>query len=251
MEPKLNDLHRFVENLELSPIVPRGLEDSHNEHRGGYKDSGSVVDGSLVSFTNNLSVEDKQDVLDSTLLAQLAANKKFNREEQTKEWYLYYTKVLEKVGWIIQDFQFMKYQSTSATFTMDEVAIELLAQIAGGTQMAVAGQTIEALKKLPKHDNRVVLFNHQSYSFKAGNFQLLTCAKDGSGQITTAVGAFHFFANENITRFLFWQFDSSKVELYRGVQTCTLNPEVYAKVRSHVKRKLGAKAQTFVKDLEI
>ena len=259
MESKLNDLHFFVKNLELPP-VPEVLEGSFAEHgvdrkdSGSvfdHKDSGSVVDGSLVSFTNSLSGEDKQDVLDSTLLAQLAANKKFDREKQTDQWYSYYKHVLENIGWIVQDFQFIKYQSTGATFTMDEAALELLAEIAGGTQMGVMGRTIEALKKLPKHDNRVVLFNRQSDKVNAGNFQLLTCTKDASGQITTAIGAFHFFYNEKVTRFLFWQFDSSKIKLYRGAQTCTLNSEVYAKVRSQIQKKLGVRAQNFVKGLEI
>ena len=54
MEPKLNDLQLFVENLELPPILPSGLEDSNTEPRADYKKSGSVVGGSLVSFTSSL-----------------------------------------------------------------------------------------------------------------------------------------------------------------------------------------------------
>lgn len=82
-------------------------------------------------LVDRLSGEDKQDVLDSMLLAQLAANKKIDREEQTKERYSYYSNVLQNVGWIIQEMQFAKYNTTDATFTMDKVALELLAQIAG------------------------------------------------------------------------------------------------------------------------
>ena len=96
-----------------------------------------------------------------------------------------------------------------------------------------------------------MLFNHESYQYKAGNFQLMTCTKDVSGQIITALGASHFVADMNVTRFLFWQFDSSKIQLYQSAQTCTLDKEVYAKFRSQIKQKLGIKAQRFVKGLDI
>ena len=64
------------------------------------KEQGFVDCGSLVSFTENLSEQNKEDVLNSTLLAQLAANKKYDRKTQHDEWYTFYMKVLENVGWV-------------------------------------------------------------------------------------------------------------------------------------------------------
>lgn len=60
-------------------------------------DEAAYVDaGSLVSFVAGVSGQHKSDALNSTLLAQLAANKKFDREKQTVEWYDFYKNRLGK-----------------------------------------------------------------------------------------------------------------------------------------------------------
>ena len=75
----------FVKSLELYAMptpVSKGvigrLEDS--------KAQGLVGAGSLVSFTRELSGQNKEDVLNSTLFAQLAATKKYDRCKDTKQW---------------------------------------------------------------------------------------------------------------------------------------------------------------------
>ena len=46
-------------------------------------------------------------MLNSTLFAQLAANKKHDRQNETTEWYNYYKYVLETVGWNVQSFEYV------------------------------------------------------------------------------------------------------------------------------------------------
>ena len=106
------------------------------------------------------------------LLAQLAANKKFNREEQQVDWYSFYHNVLENVGWVAKDFKFVKYNSSNASFSMDKVAIELLAAIATDDELLVIKGTLDALKKLGEGSGIVEMFKTQSYKYKAGNFQV-------------------------------------------------------------------------------
>jgi hypothetical protein len=66
-----------------------------------------AVDGSLVeTFVDGLKGRHLCDVLNVTLLAQLAANVKYDREAEPVPWTKYYTRVLENVGWVVLEFSF-------------------------------------------------------------------------------------------------------------------------------------------------
>lgn len=43
--------------------------------------------------------------MNSTLLAQLVANSRYNRQTNVDAWYAQYVSVLETLGWIVQKFQ--------------------------------------------------------------------------------------------------------------------------------------------------
>lgn len=47
----------------------------------------------------------QDDVLHSTLLAQLSADAHYDRTEQTQEWYAFYLGVLNNVGWVTVKFE--------------------------------------------------------------------------------------------------------------------------------------------------
>ena len=49
----------------------------------------------------------QSDVINSTLLAQLAANKQYDRQNNVDQWYGYYKTVLEQVGWTVQNFEWV------------------------------------------------------------------------------------------------------------------------------------------------
>src|SRR5947209_20542739 len=70
------------------------------------KPSAHVVASSTASFVAGVSKQHREDVLNSTLLADLAASKKYDRENDTENWYQFYRTVLENVGWVIVEFSF-------------------------------------------------------------------------------------------------------------------------------------------------
>lgn len=215
------------------------------------KPSGFVNSGSLVSFVAGVSPQNQADVLNSTLLAQLAANKKFDREKNTTDWYAYYRNVLENVGWVVQAFQFDKYNVGGASVTVDKIVLDVLAAIATGNDLAVITTTLNAVKNLSKsNDNRIVLFDHASHGASNGNFQISSCAESG-GQVAMKIGAFYFSSNQNVERFLWFNFSSSNSTIYKGAQDMTLNGKVFEQARTTVVTKLGDNAKNFVANLDI
>lgn len=214
------------------------------------KPSAFVDGGSLVSFVAGVSGQNREDVLNSTLLAQLAADKKFNRETEVMKWYDYYTTVLGKVGWVTQGFNWEKYTSQQMSFTMDEAVLDIAAAALTGQEELVVAATLEAMRKLPKKDGRLTLFDHSASSEKAGNFQISVCSED-KGAVAMKTMAFYYDAAQQSTTVLFFNFSSANTTLNQSTVAQTLNGQVYGRVRSDVLDKLGDKAKNFVMDLDI
>ncbi|MBK8623025.1 MAG: hypothetical protein IPN79_15045 [Saprospiraceae bacterium] len=213
--------------------------------------SANAVAGSTVSFVTGFPKLQKYDVLNSTLLAQLAANFAFDRESETEDWYRKYTEVLENLGWVLQGFSFAKYNSASANFTMDKVVLNVIAAIATGGQLAVVSATLKALSEAAGDDKALTLLDTNGSSGPAGNFQISAATIDNDLNVSMTLGAFYFKSTEHRTRFLFWSWSSTSVNMYYSAQAVTLNDQIYAMVRQAVIDKLGNNAQKYVADIQI
>ena len=214
------------------------------------KDEAFVNTGSLVSFTDKLSGEDKEDVLNSTMLAQLHANKVANRYTDTDGWYKSYIDVMENIGWIIQDFKFKQFESSSASFKISEVCLELIKALVGD-DAAVLKDVVEMFTALSKNEGGLTLFDTHSFSASKGNFQILPCTKDESGQVVLSFFGSFFNVKSSEQDFFFFSWKSEDVKFFYAGENLTLNKEIYSKVREAVKRKLGNHATDFIDDLEI
>jgi hypothetical protein len=214
------------------------------------KPAAFVDKGSLVCFVAGVSQQNKSDVLNSTLLAQLAADKKYDRETDVMAWYKYYSEVLSKIGWVLSGYNWEEKKASQMSFTMDEAVLEIAAAALTGPEGAVVAATMTALKGLPKKDNRLQLFNHASSSDKAGNFQISACTET-DGAVAMKTMAFYYNAKTSNTDVLFFSYDSASTTLTQSTQTQALDSDVYGAVRDAVLKKLGANATNFVLDLDI
>jgi hypothetical protein len=93
----------FVESLALEALGSERLWRSGASAAladpGPQPHSAYVAAASVVSFVDGVTGQQKEDLLNSTLLAQLAANHRFDREKDTLNWYGAYRTVLWGVGW--------------------------------------------------------------------------------------------------------------------------------------------------------
>lgn len=234
-----------------APMVRDGAQTQDNVPTADPRQpSGFVDNGSLVTFLAGVDRQSQADVLNSMLLAQLAANKKFDRENDTVGWYGFYHDVLENLGWVVQQFAFSKYEVAGASVTVDKVVLEVLTAIATENGAAVAKAAIDAMNALSSDDQRFTLFQQSSHSAQNGNFQVSNCSTDG-GVLKMSLGAFYFSSTRVDTQFLFFGWSTSDTTIYRSGQSIILDRDVYAQVRQSVVAKLGDHAKTFVDDLDI
>lgn len=242
------DTGSFLDLLELEdrPDLPKHKTVKLSDK----KKQGLVDDGSLVSFTVNLTGQQKQDVLYSTLLAQLAANKKHNRFDDPKPWYEFYTNVMGNLGWTMQNFHFDEYKSHQVGFKISQVTLELLSAIIGGEAelLAVVKETLDNLAKSPEG---ITLFGSSSSSGKSGNFQILPCTLDKSNQISVAFLGSYFKADHVAKDYFFVTYQKQDIHLFKSTHVLTLNEDHYSKVREKVIKKLGDKVDRYIDDLDI
>lgn len=212
--------------------------------------SASVDAGQVIAFSPDVTAGDKAAVLNSCLLAQLAATYQYDRETETVKWYDFYNNVLTNCGWMLNGFQFHEYQSSSASFGIDTFMVNLLAGLATGSMLSTVTAAINFLKSLSATDPRSLIFDHNSHSGKNGNFQLSACFRN-SNLLTMSLGCSYFSASQSADNFFFLHFESANSHIYFSTQNITLDMDVFNQVKDDIVKKLGNKAKSFIQDLDI
>ena len=205
--------------------------------------------GSLLSFVDGVSPQEKDDVLFSVQLAQRGASGAFDRFNQTQSWYQKYTEILENLGWTAEQLAFALYDQSEGEVRMDKAALAVIAAIATQNQLAILQESVKALESLADNDGTIQLFDFHTSSEMSGNFQIGAVQKAPNGALALALGAFHVHGMDARRRFLFFSWGAQKVSFWTAAQKMTLNLTLYAQHRDMVQQKLGASAADFIDGL--
>jgi hypothetical protein len=212
-------------------------------------DAAAVDVGSLLSFVEGTSAQERDDVLFSVQLAQRGAAGLFNRFTQPREWYGKYVEILETIGWTAEQLAFARFEQSKGEVRMDKAALAIIAAIATQNQLAVLGEAVKALESLAEEDDTIRFFDFHTTAQTSGNFQLGSVQKSSNGSLAMALGAFHFTSTDDRRKFLFVSWGKQDVEFWTAAQKMTLNQTFYAGKREQVKAKLGAKAGDYIEAL--
>ena len=213
--------------------------------------SAQVNAGSLTSFTENLTGQSKSDVKNSTLLAQLAADKAHDRFGAPMDWYKFYLNVLSNIGWNQPAFAFDDYKSGGSTVRVDEAVLGILAAIATQNEVAIVQATMEGLKALGDGTKQMAIWNANSSNGNNGNFQIMPVDQLANGDVVMVLTGMQFNAKTSHGGFLWWSWSSTSINIQRAASKFVLNEDVYAKVRTAIVDKLGDRATQFVADIDI
>jgi N-acetyl-anhydromuramyl-L-alanine amidase AmpD len=205
---------------------------------------------SLVSFVSDVNGQRRDDVLNSVLLAQLAANRQFPAEDQLLDWYKAFVGVLNKIGWVIEEAEFSTFESSGTVFDVQNAIIDILTTAFGGSFMALITRTLSAIKGLSDSNGKITAFEKNTHSISKGGFQI-GLVKEENNTVYLQIGTFMLTSSNEIRRILFFKSTNDKTSLSYCSRTGTLNEEVYATIRSSVQQKLGLKADEFITGIEI
>jgi hypothetical protein len=238
----------LIRSVQLPPLTSRPATRLlvQGDTPAGYVDAGGSI-----SFAANVTGQARQDILDSTLFAQLGADHDYDREASAKLWYGRFTEILRGSCWFAQEFSFTTYDGKTRSFTVMDVIVDVLLALLTEDARIIAENTLKALKALSRDDHRIVVFEEETHTANEGNFQIGSANETG-GAISLSVGGFYFSVTKHIDRLLWFEFDSDDVTFWKGTQIMTLNQEQYAeKARKLIRDKLGARIEQFIASVDI
>jgi hypothetical protein len=213
--------------------------------------SGAIVGNTLASFVDGVTGQQKTDVLSSMLLAQLAANRRFDKYTDPIGYTKFYGSVLENVGWVIPQFQFRSLRSNQARFTMDSVILRLFKGLLSGDELETVQAAMAAVKALDEGDRRLRIFSKNAAQGAAGNFQMSSVGVSSDGTLSMKLGAFQFNTSSSVTNILWWSYSGNETSMKVMSTTFVLNEKVYGRIRDAVINKLGTHAAEYIAGLVI
>lgn len=249
------DPKSYVAALQLSypensyKIAVRGVP-AEPESTDEAKDTAYLDNKSIVSFVSGVSPENRQDILDSTLLAQLAAGHLYPDPKDLKLWYEKYTEVLRNIGWSIQENEFSEVASSGSLFEMKNAILGIISAAFGGNYVAIVTKVLDALKGLSDSDSKIVAFEKNTHSAGKGTFQL-ALVEEINDAVALHMAGFIVSTTSVVKRILFFSSKKETATVSSNTMACTLNKETYATVRSTIKQKLGDKAQQYISEIAI
>jgi len=199
--------------------------------------TGAACAGCLVALAAGVSPQHGRDVLQSLLLAQLAANAKANRFKDPLTWYRTYQSTLESIGWVaFSDTSFTRYVPQLNRYSLTRVVEDTLRVRTSPDELDLLDDVLLAFT----HDDggpAQFVWECPSHSGGIGNFQIAVATEEENGTVTVQVGRYTFESPVHVTRLAREEFgrDAKFSSAYLAM---TLNEQVFAGLRAAVEQKL-------------
>ncbi len=250
-----NDLQKFVAELNLAPsdysyegLATRSFLEAVEDPN---KEAAFVNDKSLVSFAAGVSIQNRADLLNSLLLAQLAANRQFSSEDDLKKWYDAFFKLMNKLGWLIETSKTTEYIAKGTVVEIESVVLEILQSALGGKVIEVAKSLINAFKSLTdEKKKKFIAFEKNTHSLKKGCF-LFGVADEQNNALSVSFCFILLSSTHEIKQILFFRSQKDESRLETATFKGTLNITIYDKIRKTVIEKLEDNAEKFIAEIEI
>lgn len=247
-----HDISQYVSGLSLAEPeagFPKSKDAATDQVAEGVEQS-FLNAKSLVSFVSEVNGQRRKDVLNSVLIAQLAANKAHPDETQIQEWYKTFIDVLNKLGWVIEAAEFSEWESKGSVFEVENAIIDILTAAFGGTFVSVIKKTLSAIKDLADSNGKITAFEKNTHSVTKGAFQI-GIAKEENETVAMQIGTFLLTSDNQIKKILFFKSTKESTKLNYCSRKGTLNEELYAKGRDAIVAKLGDRVTEFVTVIDI
>lgn len=230
---------------ELGVLEPQAPQFTSN-------DQAFVVGSGTVSFTKSLPADQRADVMDSTLFAQLAANKKYDWEVEPDAWYAYYCKVLNYAGWVVTGMGVSTLSAKGISQTVEQEIIAVIQAALGQAMSAVAlvAKTLKALTDATRNGPALTLFRQRSEKYQTANCQIAIATGEGE-TASLAFAGFRLDFTVQVVQVLFFTFTSKQARLRQNYRTYVLNSSAYASVKEDIQRRIQVLRQRLMAEIEL
>lgn len=239
----------FVEQCELPAGVGyRGTEEVPDTTGS----AAVVVGGDLLSFAGEIAPARRQALLDSALLAQLAAKAQVGDSSKIYEWYECYFNTLMQLGWAIEERSFTEQAHAGEELSVHRAALAAAAALLGETAsyFIVVKSMLDALRSMEPSDPMVTLFDSETCTQNAAKFQI-GVVSGGADQVGVALMAFGLQSDTRITRVLFFKERHAAVRFRQCCAHVAINVGVLDAIQPVLRKKLVARSLGYLHSLRI
>jgi hypothetical protein len=226
--------------MELPSPPPRRspLEEESEVHLDldEKKTQALVVGSDIISFVQGVTPEQRKDILNSSLLAQLAAKRTAPAGGSVYQWYDKYFEVLTNIGWVLQQSGFATYTESSKDLEAHKAVLDIAASLLGPQTAAfeIVKSTLTALERTAKDSPWITLFNRESQVANAARFQISLCESGAGDQFLVSMMAFGLEARSQLTQVLFVKFRANEATLKHYSTKVSINSSILAGVRDEI-----------------
>jgi hypothetical protein len=252
----LSKARDFVNVAELPPPPPIDFDvpKAPQPALDAAKEQAAVVGGEVIAFVKGVTAEQRADIVNASLLAQLIAKKKVPSATTlagVAAWYDSYFDALANIGFAIKDKGFAEYHEQSDSFQAHKAILDVAALLLGGapTALALVKTTLEALQKMDENNPWITVFNRESQSANTARFQIGLAEEDAANGLLLTLMAFGLEARLNVTQVLFFKFRKNDVRLQHQSGKVTISAPMLAALRPEIGERLVAFAQDYIKRL--
>jgi hypothetical protein len=248
----------FVQSAKL-PALQRGrrtrgpLEDSPPLQLRESEAQSLVVGSGLIVAGEKVPVQTREDLVNCTLFAQLAASGEASESSKVMEWYDAYFRWLSVLGWAQSDRQFQDYhfggRQTEAHKAVEKVLVALLGPQAAA--VVVIQVALQALQEMNENSPWLTLFDRQSRTERAARFQVAAAQVDATGLVQIALVAFAMKAKATFTQVLFFKSASSSSSLKYAAGKATIFEAALRDQREQVAQRLAEYRRQLVGEVKL
>ncbi len=241
-----------MQSTTLAPEEIKKLETPPQPPVPSSADATAFVNkSSILIFDQNVSAQQQEDVLNSTLLAQLVADHKYSGQSNSKDWYLTYSDILKNIGWDFDGFTFDQFKSNGKEVCVNEAVMNFLESLLSENALVIAKGAISALKGLGNPNKAAAsIFNQSHNQQTSGQFQFGNVTKSGDA-VELKLGAFYYTSNKKSDDILWVKYANDQVSVFGATAGIILDAEIYEEIRSAIVEKLGSHAKNSIAKLEI
>jgi hypothetical protein len=255
MSKRIQEAAAFVESLKLprKPRAERRLSfGAPKSAADATKQRAMVVGSDIISFVAGTDPALRTAIMNSALLAQLAANKKVPARDDVEKWYEAYFDTLTQIGWVIQNRGFSAHEESGSEFEAHQAILSIAATLLAPAPAALdlVAKTLASMKKLA-HGSWITIFQHESQGAKAARFQVTVAGPASSGGAAVSLMAFELAATITLTQVLFFKFRSADVKLRHSSGQVAIDAELLAGVAPKIAARVADYVQAFVGNIPI
>jgi hypothetical protein len=240
----------FVEDVKLAaaPRRTRALTDAPPVELKQAEAQSLVVGSGLIVAAENVPVQTREDLVNCTLFAQLAASGAVSDPTNIPQWYDTYFRALTALGWAQSDTHFEEYTFSSKNAEAHQAIMEVLAVLLGpqAAALLVVRAALEALQSMNENSPWMTLFDRQSKTGRSARFQVATAQLDSNGLLQTALVGFDLKTKSTLTQVLFFRYASSSTSLKYAAGKATIYEAALKDQREAIAARLAAYRSAYV-----